>query len=82
MSRLSINDFASFLPDYVAASFGELFFVERFYSSCSSMWIPCIGVAADSVPTARMKNICMNFYRNVSFIILYNYIVDSPLMVE
>ena len=80
MSLPTISSSVSFLPDDLAELIGELFFVEILYSSCLSMWIPCIAVAAENLPTVGMKNICRNFYSNVSFIIGCKCIFDSPLM--
>ena len=79
MSSVSRNCSELDLPEHVAASIGELFFVEKTYSSCCSMWIPCVAVSAANLPTVRMKNICMNFYCNVSLILLYTFTSFSHL---
>jgi hypothetical protein len=59
-------DFVFDLPSDVTDIIGELFFVLRRSSACSSMWCSCIVVGPDSLPMKHMVTICKNFYSNVS----------------
>jgi hypothetical protein len=56
------------LPPDVNNLIGELFFIDRLFSSECSMWFACVVVSPQHLPTKRMATICSNFYSNVSIV--------------